>query len=182
MKFRSIEITLTEKGKISYIINGAIKVYEVKDSEFTHAAMEWLKERFSTRLKVLEAMFKSSRHNTQLFKWNIVTRFFACKCGALDNVLDIDIDGNLTAEFMLCPHRFFCKDLTCEAMPDLKLTDIEKEIVYSLFEGKSIAETANYLDRDIEAVRSSIGRACKRFGLTKNSSKLVAYCNKNNLI
>ena len=67
-------------------------------------------------------------------------------------------------------------------MPDLKLTDIEKEIVYSLFEGKSIKETADSLDRDVEAVRSSIGRACKRFGLTKNASKLVAYCNKNNLI
>lgn len=184
MKFRNIEFTLMPNGYISYSVEGGSKIYKEDDTEFTHAAIEWMKERYSKVLKKLEEEFKSSKSNTRLFRWKIVTKFFACKCGALDSIPDIDEDGNLNAEKFSCAYRAFCKckDTGCEAMPDLKLTDIEKEIVYTLFEGNSTIKTAIILGRDIEAVNSSIGRACKRFGLTKNASKLVAYCNKHNLI
>jgi hypothetical protein len=181
-ELKSIEFSLTPSGKIQYSVEGGTRVYNKNDYEFTGVAMAWLNENYPDAVKKLEKEFSDCRFNRPLFHWKIVTRFFACKCGATDNVLDIDEDGILHSEFIQCPYRQFCKNMICEAAPKFRLTPVEKEIMPLLADGYSQKMIANELHKSPDAIKSTIFRACKRFGLEANGKKLVAFCNKQGLL
>lgn len=181
-EFKNIEFSLTPSGMIQYNVEGGTKVYHKNDYEFTGVAMAWLNENYPDAVKKLEKEFSDCRFNRPVFHWKIVTRFFACKCGMSDNVLDIDGEGMLHPEFIPCPYRLFCKNMICEAEPKFKLTATEREIVPLLADGYSQKMIANELNKTPEAVKSTIFRACKRFGLEANGKKLVAFCNKQGLL
>lgn len=181
-ELKSIEFSLTPSGKIQYSVEGGARVYNKNDYEFTGVAMAWLNENYPDAVKKLEKEFSDCRFNRPLFHWKIVTRFFACKCGATDNVLDIDEDGILHSEFIQCPYRQFCKNMICEVAPKFRLTPVEKEIMPLLADGYSQKMIANELHKSPDAIKSTIFRACKRFGLEANGKKLVAFCNKQGLL
>lgn len=182
VEFKNIEFSLTPVGTIQYSVHGGMKVYSKNDYEFTGAAMNWLNENYPDAVKVLEKKFATSKMNRTFFHWQIVTSFFACKCGAIDNVMDIDDEGFLHAEFMICPSRFFCKDRICMIAQKHKLTPAETEIMPLLADGLSHKSIGMILKKSPEAVKSTICRACKRFGIEINGKKLVAFCNKKGLL
>lgn len=184
MNFVNIEMVLQPKGDISYTIDEVSKVYKEDDSEFTYAALEWMNERYSEAVKENENEFKSCKSNIRLFRHKIVSKFFGCNCGGNDNVIDIDENGNMNREFMLCPARLFCKNKKggCEAVPTLKLTPDQLPVVELLSEGMSQAEIAEILNIDVNNVKGRTRNACQKFKIEINSGKLVAYCRRNNLI
>lgn len=180
--FRNIEFSLTPKGTIQYNMNGVIKVYEENDYEFTGAAMDWISENYPDAIKILEKKFADSKMNRPFFHWQIVTNFFACKCGIVDNVMDIDNEGTLHGEFVSCPVRLFCKDKVCKTEPKFRLTRAESEILPLLANGLSHNSIGVILKKNPETVKSTICRACKRFGLPVNGKMLVSFCNKKELL
>lgn len=181
-EFKNIEFSLTPVGTIQYSVENGMKVYDKNDYEFTAAAMNWIEENYPDAIRVLEKKFAASKMNRTFFHWQIVTNFFACKCGAIDNVMDIDDDGFLHSEFMVCPCRFFCKDKVCMIAQKYRLTQAESEIMPLLADGLSHKTIATILNKTPDAVKSTIFRACKRFGLEANGKKLVAFCNKKGLL
>ena len=181
-EFKNIEFSLTPAGMIQYNVEGGTKVYHKNDYEFTMVAMAWLLANYPDTVKKLEKKFSDCRFNRPYVHWKIVTCFFACKCGMTDNVMDIDEDGVLHSEFILCPHRIFCNDKICEAQPKFKLTVTERKNVPLLADGYSQKMIANELNKTPDAIKSTIFRACKRFGLEANGKKLVAFCNKQGLL
>ena len=180
--FKNIEFSLTPVGTIQYSVDGGMKVYGKNDYEFTASAMDWINENYPDAVKVLEKKFGTSKMNRTFFHWQIVTNFFACKCGATDNVLDIDEDGVMHAEFIACPCRFFCKDQVCMIAQKYKLTPAESEIMPLLADGLSHKSIGMILKKSPEAVKSTICRACKRFGIPVNGKLLVSFCNKKELL
>ena len=180
-ELKKIEFSLTPSGRIQYSVDGGTRVYHKNDYVFTGVAMAWLNENYPDAVKKLEKKF-SGCIDKPLLHWKIVTNFFACKCGVSDNVLDIDDDGILHAEFISCPCRLFCKDKICEATPKYRLTVTEKEIIPLLADGYSHKMIAKELNKTPDAIKSTINRACKRFGLEMNGKKLVAFCNKQGLL
>lgn len=181
-ELRSIEFTLTPSGAISYTVDGGTKVYAVNDYELTASAMDWLNLNYPEAVRILEKKFSDSKTNRPFHHWRIVTNFFACKCGASDNVLDIDDEGMLHGEFVMCPARFFCKDKVCQIQPKYRLTKVESEIIPLLEDGLSHKTIATILDKNPDTVKSTINRACKRFGIEMNGKKLVSFCLKHNLL
>ncbi|MEG1950858.1 MAG: hypothetical protein RR137_10920 [Odoribacter sp.] len=179
---KNIEFSLNPSGTISYTVDGGTKIYAVNDYELTASAMAWLELNYPEAVKILAKKFSSSQTNRPFHHWQIVTNFFACKCGACDNVLDIDDDGIIHSEFVICPVRFFCKDKTCQVQPKYRLTPAESEIMPLLSDGLSHNSIATILKKNPESVKSTIKRACKRFGIEMNGKKLVAFCLKNNLL
>lgn len=182
MEFKNIEFSLTASGAIQYSIEGGTRIYAVNDYEFTAAAMGWLKENYPEAIKILEKKFEGSKHNRPFHDWQIVTNFFACRCGVCDNVTDIDEDGNLHSEFLSCPIRMFCKDKVCQVSPIYKLTEEEGKVIPLLADGLSIKSIAAVLNKTPDAVKGTITRACKRFGIKINGGKLIAFCNKKGLL
>ena len=182
VELKSIEFGLTSVGTIQYSVPGGMRVYDKNDYEFTGVAMAWLNENYPDAVKVLERKFAASKMHRTFFHWQIVTNFFACKCGAVDNVLDIDEDGVLHSEFIMCPNRFFCKDRVCMIAPKYKLTPAENDIMPLLADGLSHKSIATILNKTPDAIKSTICRACKRFGIEVNGKKLVAFWNKKGLL
>ena len=72
--------------------------------------------------------------------------------------------------------------MICEVAPKFRLTPVEKEIMPLLADGYSQKMIANELHKSPDAIKSTIFRACKRFGLEANGKKLVAFCNKQGLL
>lgn len=180
-ELKNIEFSLVHTGKIQYSVEGGMKIYESNDYEFTAIAMAWLNNNYPDAVKKLEVKFQGCIDRA-LLHWKIVTNFFACKCGMADNVLDIDEDGVLHSEFMPCPNRLFCKYKVCDAKPKYRLTSAEVEIMPLLADGLSHKSIAMILKKTPDAVKSTICRACKRFGIEVNGKKLVAFCNKKGLM
>lgn len=181
-ELRNIEFMLNPSGTVSYSTGEGTKVYAVNDYEFTSAAMDWLKLNFPEAVSILEKKFSKSASNRSFHHWQIVTNFFACKCGASDNVLDIDTDGMFHCEFVSCPIRFFCKDKVCQILPKYRLTKVESEILPLLSDGLSHKSIGMILSKSPDTVKSTINRACKRFGIEMNGKKLVSFCLKHNLL
>ncbi|MBD9179518.1 MAG: hypothetical protein EGP82_10170 [Odoribacter splanchnicus] len=182
IEFKNIEFSLSPSGKIQYSVEGGTKIYDVNDYEFTTVAIDWIKKNYPDAIKILENKFSDNKHNRPYRDWRIVTKFFACKCGACDNITDIDEDGNLHSEFMSCPNRVFCEDKICQIKPIYKLTETEKNVVSLLSDGLSIKSIALLLNKTPDAVKGTVTRACKRFGISINGKKLVAFCDKKELL
>lgn len=181
IEFKNIEFSLVPSGKIQYSVKGGMKIYEINDCEFTAAAMTWLNNNYPDVVKKLETKFHGCIDKV-LLHWKIVTNFFACKCGMVDNVLDIDENGVLHSEFMPCPNRLFCKYKVCDAKPKYRLTPAESEIMTLLADGLSHKSIAMIIKKTPDAVKSTICRACKRFGIEVNGKKLVSFCYKKGLL
>ena len=182
IKFRNLEFALLPEGNISYSVEGGTKIYQENDYDFTNVALDHFTSLHPDQIEVLKDEFSASRCNIKYHEYQVVTQFIACAFGRNNKVLDIDENGHINIDPCDCPKFKSCKWGICKLQTSKGLTPLETEVVDLLALGKSTADAAKALGIKYYTVRERIGNACKRFGLTKNASLLVAYCHKHKLI
>lgn len=181
-EFKKIEFQTGPNGFLQVNHDGVLFEYKENDYDFTQLAMAWLEENYPDAVKYLEGKFKKNKWNRRLFEWSIVTNFFSCKCGALDDELDIDADGEIHVEHVNCPIRSFCEDKICRMLSKYKLTDEESKVIPLLADGMSHESIGIILGKNANTIKSTINRACKRFEIQMNGKVLVAFCRKKGLL
>ncbi len=169
------EVEVREIGKATYQLTQS-------NHEFIDAFHALLEEKRSIALNALEKRYEKSKTNYRYWKFLIVRGFIKCNFIVFDNRLDIDDNGNLNTEFVLCPRTGECAEcgLVCNSPINTELSDREIQILRLIAEGKENTTIADELYISVHTVHNHRNNILKKIG-KNNTAELVSYWYKNNL-
>ena len=100
----------------------------------------------------------------------------------LDNHLDIDENGNMNTEFILCPRTGECIEcgLICNSPANTELTDREVEVLRLIADGNDNMTIAEILYISVNTVHNHRNNILKKLGKS-NTAELVRYWFENNM-
>ena len=183
MKLRNIEFSGMPDGEVEVREMGkAVYQLTLENLEFINDFYMLLEDKRSVALHALEKRYIKSKANLSYYKFLIVRGFIKCNFIVLDNHLDVDDNGNLNTEFVLCPRTGECIEcgLVCNSPIDTELSEREIQVLRLIADGMENVAIADELYISTHTVHNHRNNILKKLG-KNNTAELVSYWYKSNL-
>ncbi len=154
-----------------------------KDTDFVDEFLATIENFYPHAYNALTAIYSRSSMNQPYFRFLIVRRFIKCNFGTLDTTRhDIDNNGGLHFEKVVCPMRGECKHEGEICMPKFnsKLSDAEMRVMRIFYEYKDIDKIADMLYLSGHTVKNHIKAAYAKLGI-HTRGEFITYASKHRL-
>lgn len=178
---RSIEFFLNGYGRVLIVSDLEKDNYASLDinehSDIINMVYIRIKDDYPEAYKALDDLYAGSDR-----KFRIVRRFLKCNFSLNDSTPDIDADGSLRLETVLCPMKGECRyeSIICDPKYNTELSDREVQVTELLVAGYTPLEIGERLfisKYTVENHRKNIYKKLK----INSISQLVTFAYKNNL-
>lgn len=177
MNLKNIEFNGTPDGEVEVRVEGKYSfTLQPKDREFISSFIDLLIDKQPIAYKALCKRYEKSKLNIEWYEFLIVRGYVKCNFIVLDNHLDIDENGNLNTEFILCPLTGECKECghICNSPANTELSDREIQVLRLIKDGYDNYAIADQLYISINTVHNHRNNILKKLGKT-NTAELVSY-------
>lgn len=132
--------------------------------------------------KGLDKEYKSLNFNLSYKRFRIVKRFICCNFSNIDDVNDVDANGNFHFEHVPCPLRGECaiEGICCHPKFNSKISDSEKRVLELLYKGQDKESIANTLCLSEHTVNNHIRNAYNRLAI-HSTAEFIKYASTNHL-
>lgn len=130
----------------------------------------------------LSDRYKKCQANIPHHQFMIAQRFCKCNFGNIDNVPDINSNGNFNLERLPCPCRGDCdmENIVCNPKFNSNISDAEMRVLELVYKGLSDAQIADKLCLSEHTVRNHKRNAYTRIGL-REKAEFIGYAHRNKL-
>lgn len=180
--YRNTEIYSFEDEVWIKTPNGEHKPLKEDDRDFIRYMSNKIETFYPEAYDRLKQEYLKCSANISYFQYRMVRRFCRCNFGAIDNIKDIGIGGELNFERVQCPLRGEClsEGIICNPKFNSKISESEKRVLKLVFRGKSKDEIAEKLCLSIHTVNNHIRNAYSRIGVHEKA-EFIDYAHKNKL-
>lgn len=149
--------------------------------DFITAYIDLLRFKRRIALDRLSVRYANSKENKVWYDFLIVRGHINCNFIQHDNRLDIDENGNLRTEFILCPRAAECPDygFVCNCPSDCALTERLVEVLRLIVAGFENNEIAGKLYLSPHTVHNHRNKILEVTG-SKNTADMVRWWYENN--
>lgn len=142
--------------------------------------LDAFEDNFFSTYKDLREKYENHVHK----RFAMARRAILCNFSLHDNEPDIDTDGMMHPEFVMCPMRCECRLGFCALKRRTALTEREIEYIKLAASGKSYEQIADELDRSQFTVQTMFRNIYARLNFHGKTAKaqLIMYCKNNQLI
>jgi DNA-binding CsgD family transcriptional regulator len=111
-------------------------------------------------------------------RFNIANRFCRCNFGSIDNVKDLDGQGQPRLEYVSCPRRGECalEGVVCEPEFNVKISNSEMRVLKLLYKGYGKEAIAEKLCLSPHTVNNHIRNAYMRLGFHEKADFIKYAC------
>lgn len=183
MILRNIEFIGLPDGEVEVrVMNEPSYRLEESHRAFINSFIELLIAKRPIAYSALQQRYIKSKTNTTYYEFLIVRGFIKCNFIVLDNHLDIDANGNINTEFVLCPRTGECHEcgVICNSPANSDITDREKDVLKLIVQGRNTNDIADCLYISANTVHNHRNNMLKKLGLN-NTADLVRYWYENEL-
>ncbi|OFY43961.1 MAG: hypothetical protein A2X18_07475 [Bacteroidetes bacterium GWF2_40_14] len=126
--------------------------------------------------------YAGCKHNLSYHQFLIVQRFIKCNFGNIDNIKDIDCNGEFHFEHVSCPLRGedLLENIVCHPKFSSKISPAEMRVLKLVYEGIPVNQIAESLYLSPFTVTNHIKNAYRRIGIHKEAD-FIKYANNHNL-
>ena len=177
MILRNIEFYGLPDGEVEVRIkNESPFKLEITHREFIESFIALLIEKRVIAYENLEKRYSKSHQNHDYFKFLIVRGFIKCNFLVFDNQSDIDENGNINTEFVLCPRTGECPEcgLICNSPINTELSIREIDVLRLIKDGCENKEIADKLYISVNTVHVHRNNILRKLG-KNNTAELVTY-------
>lgn len=176
MILKEVEFFGTPDGEVEVRMKSESFQLITSNRKFIGSFIEVLKSKKRIAYERLKKRYIKSKDNTHYYEFLIVRGYIKCNFIPLDNVLDIDENGNFNTEFILCPLTGECPDCgyICNSPDDTILTEREIEVLRNIAIGYTNSEIADIMYISVNTVHNHRNSILKKL-CKNNTAELVRY-------
>lgn len=140
-------------------LDQSIRQFVETDREAVTGVLTIVRQFYPAAYARLAERYSKSQKNRAYFEFLMASRFIRCNCPAFDtSTLDIDANGVMHFEQVICPMRGECPDenVICRPALHCELSPAEMRVLACQAEGHSIAETAELLHLSPNTIKTHI--------------------------
>lgn len=180
MILQQIEFSGLPDGEVEVRDKGKVYQLTAQHYEFIDEFIDLIKSKRKIAYIALEKRYAKSKTNYPYYKFLIVRGFIKCNFIPLDNRWDIDENGQLHTEFVLCPRTGECAEcgLICNSPTNTDLSEREVQVLSKISEGKENTVIADELYISVHTVHNHRNNILHKLGKT-NTAELVRYWFEN---
>ena len=153
------------------------------DTEIINEILSIVREQYPNAYNALSECYIKSSKNVPYYQYLMARRFAKCNFGNLDSTVeDINKNGKVSFEHVLCPLRGECKyeDIICNPQFNSSLSDAEMRVMKLVYDGNSNDDIADSLYLSPHTVKNHIKSVYRKLGIHEKS-EFIQYAHNNNL-
>lgn len=169
--------------EVWYIKEGVAKLLQESSYDVVDRIFDVIRTDYPSAFKSLCDEYSKSSINVPYYKYLIVRRFCKCNFGAMDSTKkDVSSDLAFNFEKVQCPMRGECKLECIVCMPTYNsaLSEEEKRVMKSIYDGLSVDEVASMLYKSPNTVKNQVKSVYKKLNINSRGA-FVKFADEHNL-